>query len=76
MDPVLLWLRCRPEVVAPNRPLSWKLPYAVSVALKSKKKREREREKLGGSSLVAQWVKDLALSLQRLGLLLWRGLDP
>ena len=24
-----------------------------------------------GSSLVAQWVKDLALSLQRLGWLLW-----
>ena len=28
------------------------------------------------SSLVAQWVKDLALSLQWFGLLLWPGFDP
>ena len=28
------------------------------------------------SSLVAQWVKDLALSLQELGLLLWCRFDP
>ena len=27
-------------------------------------------------SLVTQWVKDPALSLQRLGSLLWCGLDP
>ena len=25
---------------------------------------------------MAQWVKDLALSLQRLGSLLWYGFDP
>ena len=25
---------------------------------------------------MAQWVKDLLLSLQQLGWLLWRGLDP
>ena len=29
-----------------------------------------------GSSLVAQHVKDPALSPQQLGLLLWRGFDP
>ena len=28
------------------------------------------------SSLVVQQVKDLALSLQQLGLLLWHGFDP
>ena len=28
------------------------------------------------SSLAAQWVKDSALSLQRLGSLLWCGFDP
>ena len=28
------------------------------------------------SSLVAQWVKDLTLSLTWLGLLLWHGIDP
>ena len=31
---------------------------------------------LGWSSLVVQWVKELASSLQGLGLLLWHGLDP
>ena len=25
---------------------------------------------------MVQWVKDLALSLQQLGLLLWHGFDP
>ena len=34
------------------------------------------REKYMESFLVAQWVKDLVLSLQRLGLLLWCRLDP
>ena len=29
-----------------------------------------------GGSLVAQWVKGLALSLQRLWSLLWQGFDP
>ena len=28
------------------------------------------------SSLMAKWVKDLMLSLQQLGLLLWHGFDP
>ena len=28
------------------------------------------------SSLVAQWVKDLALSLQQFGSLLWHGFGP
>ena len=28
----------RPVTVTPTQPLAWKLPYAVSVALKSKKK--------------------------------------
>ena len=28
------------------------------------------------SSLVAQWIKDLALSLLQLGSLLWLGFDP
>ena len=35
-DPVLLWLWCRPEAVAPNQPLAWELPYAAGVALKRK----------------------------------------
>ena len=31
---------------------------------------------VGGAPVVAQWVKDPALSLQRLRLLLWYGFDP
>ena len=37
LDPTLLWLRCRLEATAPNGPLAWEPPYAVSVALKDKK---------------------------------------
>ena len=37
-DLVLLWLWCRPVVVAPIQPLAWELPYAA--ALLKKKKRE------------------------------------
>ena len=38
-DPVLLWLWCRLEAVAPIRPLAWERPYAACVALKKKKKK-------------------------------------
>ena len=41
-DLVLLWLWCRPAVVAPIGPLVWEPPYAVGVALKSKRKKERK----------------------------------
>ena len=34
LDPVLLW--CRLASIAPFRPLAWKLPYAMGVALKKK----------------------------------------
>mgnify|MGYP001375972963 CR=1 FL=1 len=38
-----LWLWGRPAAVAPIRPLTWELPYAVSAALKSKKKEKKEK---------------------------------
>jgi len=38
MDPVLLWLSCRPAAAAPNGPLAQELPYAKDAALKRKKK--------------------------------------
>ena len=37
---------------------------------------KKKKKKKKGSSPEAQWVKDLVLSLQRLGLLLWHGFDP
>ena len=58
---------CRPAAVALIRPLAWELTYATSVALKSKKKK---------SSLVMQWVKDLALSTQWLSCCCAMGFSP
>ena len=48
MDPTLLWLWL--AALALIRPLVWKLPYAVGVALKrkrkkGKKKKEKKRKK-------------------------------
>ena len=42
---MLLWLWCRLVAVAPIQPLSWKLPYAMGVALKSKKKKKKKKNK-------------------------------
>ena len=38
----LLWLWCRLVVVAPIRPLSWELPYAAGMALKSKQEKKKK----------------------------------
>ena len=35
-DLALLWLWCRPAVIAPIRPLVWEPPYATGAALKKK----------------------------------------
>ena len=67
----LLWLWCRRAAVALIQHLAWELPYAAGMALKSKKK-----EKSVGSFFVVRWLKDLSLSLQQPGLLLWHGFDP
>ena len=41
MDPVLLWLWCRPAAAALTQPLAWELPHASPAALKRKKKKEK-----------------------------------
>ena len=33
LDPVLLWLWCRPAAAVPIGPLAWELPYAADEAL-------------------------------------------
>ena len=45
LDPMLLWLWCRPAATAPIRPLAWEPPYAVVAALKRQKTKDRERKK-------------------------------
>ena len=37
LDPVLLWLWCRPGATAPIGPLAWEPPYASGIALKQQK---------------------------------------
>ena len=49
LDVALLWLWCRPAAVTPIQPLTWKLPYATGMALKSRKK-ERKKETNKGQS--------------------------
>ena len=41
-DPVLLWLCCRPEAVAPIIPLAWEPPYAKGAALKNKQTKQNK----------------------------------
>ena len=46
--PLLLWLWCRLEAVAPTGPLAFEPPYAADVALKrqkTKKKKKKESQK-------------------------------
>ena len=86
LDPSLQWLWRRSVATAPIRPLAWESPYAVGVALGKEKKKiflvntgHAIVIRLGGeagSSLVVQWVKDLALLLQQLGSLLCEGSVP
>ena len=45
LDLVLLWLWCRLAAVAPIRPLAWKPPYAVGVALKRQQTNKKQRGK-------------------------------
>ena len=45
LDPVLLWLWCRPAAVAPIQPLAWELPHASGVALKRQKTKKKKKKK-------------------------------
>ena len=72
LDPVLLWLWHRPAAAAPIGPLAKELAYAAGVALKKIVKFFQDNARCW-SSLVAQWVKDLALSLLWCGFYPWPG---
>ena len=42
LDPVLLWLWCRPVATAPIRPLAWEPPYATGEALEKAKRQKNK----------------------------------
>ena len=41
LDPLLLWLWCRPQLQLQFNPPAWEFPYALGVALKRQKKKKR-----------------------------------
>ena len=45
LDPLLLWLWCRPAAPAPIGPLAWEPPYAAGAALKRQKDKKKERKR-------------------------------
>ena len=61
LDPMLLWLWCRPAAAALIQPLDLELPYAVGSALKKKKKgggiRKRELGRPWQVLGLWHWVK-------------------
>ena len=46
LDPMLLWLWCRPATVAPIRLLAWEPPCATDVALKNKQTNKQTNKNL------------------------------
>ena len=44
LDPVLLWLWCRPAATTPIQPLAWEPPSAVGVALEKAKKTKKKKK--------------------------------
>ena len=43
LDPVLLWLWCRPVVTAPIGPLAWEPPYAAGAAQETAKRQKKKK---------------------------------
>ena len=58
LDPMLLWLWCRPVATALIGPLAWEPPHAVGAALKSQKEKKKKTF-LINMSLILQRRKKL-----------------
>ena len=66
LDPILLWLWCRPAATAPICPLAWELPYAMGAALggkKKKKKRQKIENKAALKNKIWVWFRSWSKSL-------------
>ena len=74
-DLALLWLWRRQAATAPIRPPSLGTSICCGCSPEKTKGNNNKKRCLWGF-LVAQWIKDLALSLLWLCLQLWCGFDP
>jgi len=45
LDPALLWLLHRLVAAAPIPPLTWELPYAIGIALKTKQNKTKQKRR-------------------------------
>ena len=45
LEPMLLWLWCRPAATAPIRPLAWEPPYAMGAAPEKAKSWKKKKKK-------------------------------
>ena len=43
LDPMLLWLWCRPAAATPIQPLAWTLPYAMGIIILKSKKQNKQK---------------------------------
>ena len=60
----MLWLWCRPAATAPIRPLGWKPPYAVGVALKKTEDQKKKKIQYLLKSYLPQ-IKYLGINLTK-----------
>ena len=57
LDPVLLWLWCRPVATAPIRLLAWEPPYATGAALEKTKQNKQTKKVIILKTTLLPYVK-------------------
>ena len=73
LDPMLLWLWCKPAAAALIEPLAWEPPYAAMRLLEKKKRTKSTPTTISGVRAVVRWVKKLI----SVAWVLWRcSFDP
>ena len=57
LDPVLLWLWCRPAAAALISPLAWEPPYAMGEAQKAKEKKKSFKERTTHTGIILALIE-------------------
>jgi len=66
-DPVLLWLWCRPEAIAPIRgSLAWEPPYALRVAQEMAKRQKQNKTNVKMERWIV-WAKSESINQKEPG---------